>query len=82
MIYKGQFTSRDDTIYIVEIDSSKVDGLDTKKERNVTRQMGKDLVSANSMAIVYTAVPYLQDIGKMAVKYLSTNQKNKRIQEH
>ena len=32
MIYKGQFTSRDDTIYVVEIDSSKVDGLDTKKD--------------------------------------------------
>ena len=32
MIYKAQFTSRDDTIYVVEIDSSKVDGLDTKKE--------------------------------------------------
>ena len=32
MIYKGQFESRDNTIYVVEIDSSKVDGLNTKKE--------------------------------------------------
>lgn len=32
MIYTGQFTSRDNTIFIVEIDSSKVDGLNTKKE--------------------------------------------------